>query len=97
VDEYSPAEKTIYAFMKADIIGYLTANFPGTHYKLMGDIQVCANLVDPNGSNRGSTVARRRSNDDVLSPPTFQKYNKGASKRTRNFPDEDPPKVALFQ
>lgn len=31
---------------------------------------------------------RRRSNKDVLSPPTLEKYNKGASKRTKSFPDE---------
>jgi hypothetical protein len=89
----STNEKTIYAFMKADIIHFLSANFPGTHYKLMADISSCGELVDP----PGKTVARRRSSDDVLSPPTFEKYNKGACKRTRNFPDEDPPTVALFQ
>jgi len=99
VDSRPPAsstERTVYAFMKAEIVGYLKSNFPGYHYRFVGDVVTCAELVDDTEKPREDKSTRRRSSDDVLSPPTFEKYNKGASKRTRNFPDEDPPTVALF-
>lgn len=36
-------------------------------------------------SLESAQIIRRRSNHDVLSPPTLEKYNKGASKRTKSF------------
>ena len=78
-------ERTVYAFMKPDITQYLAARMPRVkEFKLMGDVSTCAELEMYVPRDDGKEkLSRRRSNDSVLSPPTFEKYNKGASKRTR--------------
>ena len=81
-------ERTVYAFMKQDIRQYLASTMPRVkEFKLMGDVSTCAEL-EMYVPQEQTTIApvnpsRRRSNDSVLSPPTFEKYNKGASKRNR--------------
>lgn len=72
-------EKTVYAFMKPEVIPWLHRIRPGTVFAFGDDVHSCTDF------ERGAP--RRRSNEDVLSPPTLDKYNKGASKRTKNFPD----------
>ena len=78
-------ERTVYAFMKPDITHYLASRMPRVkEFKLMGDVSTCAELeMYVPRENKTAIPSRRRSNDSVLSPPTFEKYNKGASKRTR--------------
>jgi hypothetical protein len=83
-------ERTVYAFMKPDIRQYLASIMPRgvQEFKLMGDVSTCSELemyVQQEDETKPTSVnqSRRRSNDSVLSPPTFEKYNKGASKRNR--------------
>lgn len=75
----SQKEKTVYAFMKAELVPWLRQLAANTLFMLDDDIHSCGDV------SRGAP--RRRSNEDVLSPPTLDKYNKGASKRSKNFPD----------
>ena len=84
--------KTVYAFMKADLLAWLASHADGRQYAFTSDSNSCADFRAP--ARKLEPVPRRRSNEDVLSPPTLDKYNKGSSKRTRNFPDQE---VELFQ
>ena len=76
--------RTIYAFMKPELGKFIESNFPGKAFKLQPDINNCGEF-QPNST--------RRSTEEVLSPPTLEKYNKGESKRTRNVP---PSPQSLF-
>ena len=76
-------ERTVYAFMKPEIKQYLESRMPRVReFRLMGNVSTCAEL-EGYAQEEEARPSRRRSNDSVLSPPTFEKYNKGASKRTR--------------
>jgi len=85
-------ERTVYSFMKPEIRQYLATLTTGNvEFKMMGDVSTCADLeIYDTLDESKNKISRRRSNDSVLSPPTFEKYNKGASKRTR------PQAQALF-
>jgi hypothetical protein len=72
----SEREQTVYAFMKADLAEYLKSIDPRTNFTFLSDISSCADAV---------IFQRRRSSQDVLSPPTLEKYQKGPSKRRKNF------------
>lgn len=84
----SKKEKTVCAFMKADLVSWLQ-QIVGNQmlFSFTTDLHCCTDLLPLIAPERPD-VPRRRSNEDVLSPPTLEKYNKGSSKRTRNFPDE---------
>jgi hypothetical protein len=74
----SERERAIYAFMKADLIEYLQSIDSSrlAAYTFTADLNSCAETKNN---------MRRRSSQDVLSPPTLEKYQKGSSKRHRNF------------
>ena len=84
-DDIADKSPTILAFMKPDLIPWLTASICERYEFTFGiDVESCADL--PSLTHSAPVIDRRRSNDIVLSPPTLQKY-KGPSKRSRNFPD----------
>lgn len=68
---FSQRDRAVYAFMKPDL-----AKLLGPSYAFLTDVTCCADAV---------ISQRRRSNQEVLSPPTLEKYQKSSSKRTRNF------------
>jgi hypothetical protein len=81
-------ERTVYAFMKADLAHWLK-RYDNASLIFSSDCNSCCEILDLEQDFREPPdVPRRRSNEDVLSPPTLEKYNKGASKRTRNFPHQ---------
>lgn len=84
----SKKQKTVCAFMKADLVSWLQQSVGNQMlFSFITDAHCCTDILLLIAPERPDGP-RRRSNEDVLSPPTLEKYNKGSSKRTRNFPDE---------
>ena len=75
---------------KNDVIPWLQARmFDSLEFTFGQDFHSCADtpwLVSSAPVVSRESIGRRRSNHNVLSPPTLEKYT-GPSKRTRNFPD----------
>ena len=85
LDNVTVNEKTVYAFMKADIVQFLQSMEGSHHYRILSDVSCCGDVG--RGDREEFTTTRRRSNNDVLSPPTLEKYNNGSCKRNRNGSD----------